>query len=93
MKQIIKGRKREDYVTNLVRYMGMVLEDAGIEYRSIGFVSDTHYPIPPKRYAVQVLLADGQRGLCVWEDPEGWVDLLDSIEDWLQKVIKEQLVG
>jgi hypothetical protein len=74
----------------LVRYVKLTLEEEGIEVRQISFVADAKYPDLPWRYGLYVKTS---KGYCryVWEEPEGWVDLMESIDSMLLRIISESV--
>jgi hypothetical protein len=91
-----KGRQKRlepefDFRGNLVWYMASFLKNNGIRYQKITFLADAPDSLLPKRYAVCVDWYREDipwRSLCVWEDPEGYTDLLEGVERWLKNIFE-----
>jgi hypothetical protein len=81
--------KDKDFYRELTRYADHCLKDHGIRCRKVSFRADAPYPALPKRYGVFIELFDSRRAFCEWEEPESFVDLLDSVEDWIKKICEE----
>jgi hypothetical protein len=96
-----KGKQKRpesecDFHGNLVRFMARLLKDNGIRYQKITFLADAPWPLLPHRYAACVdwyrkdifLTEVPWRSHCVWEDPEGYTDILDSVERWIKSILE-----
>ena len=90
----LKGRPKKpgyDWSGELVRYMNSYLEYRGLHPRKVFLVTDAPYPSLPKHFAARIELLKPS-GLWfesrAWAEPESYVDLLNAMEQWLERIAK-----